>query len=74
MSQNKKPPYMLVKTWLDIYYSRETPEHAEAQNVVEHLILENFNSLYEAEMHIYLEKKPRSEKSHVQSSTLINSI
>jgi hypothetical protein len=47
-----KLPYMLVNTWLDIYYSQEIPEHLEAQNVVERLILANFDSLYDAEMYL----------------------
>jgi len=47
-----KPPKVLVKTWLDIYYSQEIPEHFEAQNVVEKLILSNFDSLYDAEMYL----------------------
>jgi hypothetical protein len=51
--KHTKLPYVLVKTWLDIYYSQETPEHAEAQTVVETLILKNFNSLYEAEMYLF---------------------
>jgi hypothetical protein len=58
-----KPPRVLVKTWLDIYYSQETPEHAEAQTVVEVLILKNFCSLYEAEM--YLFQLSRSNTSEV---------
>jgi len=48
-----KPPYMLVKAWLEIYYSRKTPGHAEAQTVVEALILKNFYSLYEAQMYLF---------------------
>ena len=47
-----KPPQILVKTWLDIYYSRETYDHAEAQRVVEALLLKNFDSVYEAEMYL----------------------
>jgi hypothetical protein len=53
MLKNQSPPYMLVKTWLDIYYSRETPEHTEAQAVVEALILKNFYSVYEAEIYLF---------------------
>jgi hypothetical protein len=53
MPNNQRPPYILVKTWLDIYYSRQTPEHAEAQAVVEALILKNFYSVYEAEMYLF---------------------
>ena len=47
-----KPPRVLVKTWLDIYYSRETPDHEEAQIVVEALLLDNFRSVYEAEKYL----------------------
>ena len=47
-----KPPKVLVKTWLDIYYSQEIPEHYESQNVVEKLILANFDSLYDAEVYL----------------------
>ena len=50
---HNKPPYILVKTWLDIYYSQQTPQNKEAQVVVENLILKNFYSLYEAEMHLF---------------------
>jgi hypothetical protein len=50
---HNKPPYILVKTWLDIYYSQQTPEHKEAQVVVEALILKNFYSFYEAEMYLF---------------------
>jgi hypothetical protein len=53
MSNNQRPPYILVKTWLDIYYSRQTPEHKEAQVVVEALMLKNFYSVYEAEMYLF---------------------
>ena len=47
-----KPPRVLVKTWLDIYYSQEIPEHYESQNVVERLILANFDSLYDADIYL----------------------
>ena len=57
MQHNKKPPYVLVKTWLEIYYSQQKTEYFEAQNVVHTLILDNFHSLYEAQMYIYLENK-----------------
>ena len=50
-----KPPRILVKTWLDIYYSRETPDHAEAQIVVEALLLNNFRSVYEAEKYLQVD-------------------
>jgi hypothetical protein len=63
MPDTKKPPYILVKTWLDIYYSRQTHEHKEAQSVVEALILKNFYSIYEAEM--YLFQLSRSNTSEV---------
>jgi|TARA_R110001583_G_scaffold195453_1_gene373778 hypothetical protein len=56
-------PKALVKTWLDIYYSREISKHAEAQRVVKALLLKNFYSLYEAEMYLrpnIEEIKPRS--------------
>jgi len=53
MPNNQSPPYILIKTWLDIYYSRQTPEHKEAQVVVEALILKNFYSVYEAEMYLF---------------------
>jgi len=48
---------------LDIYYSRQTHEHKEAQSVVEALILKNFYSIYEAEM--YLFQLSRSNTSEV---------
>ncbi|MDX2366859.1 MAG: hypothetical protein QNK36_00350 [Colwellia sp.] len=53
MLNNQRPPYILVKTWLDIYYSQQTPEHKEAQVVVETLILKNFYSVYEAEIYLF---------------------
>ena len=53
MLNTQRPPYILVKTWLDIYYSRQTPKHKEAQAVVEVLILKNFYSIYEAEMYLF---------------------
>ena len=53
MSHITKPPYILIKTWIEIYYSNVKPEHDKAQNVVENLILKNFYSLYEAEMYLY---------------------
>jgi len=53
MPKTQRPPYILVKAWLDIYYSRQTPEHQEAQVVVEALILKNFYSVYEAEMYLF---------------------
>jgi hypothetical protein len=57
MSYIQKPPYLLVKTWLDIYYSQETPEHEEAQNVVKQKILKSFDSLYDAEMYLFVSGK-----------------
>jgi hypothetical protein len=57
MSYIQKPPYLLVKTWLDIYYSQETPEHEEAQNVVKRKILKSFDSLYDAEMYLFVSGK-----------------
>lgn len=59
MPHSKKPPYILVKTWLDIYYSRQPPEHKEAQSVVEALILKNFYSLYDAEMYLFQLEQPK---------------
>jgi hypothetical protein len=53
MLSNQRPPYTLVKTWLDIYYSQQILENKEAQVVVEALILKNFYSLYEAEMYLF---------------------
>jgi hypothetical protein len=53
MQHTQRPPYILVKTWLDIYYSQQTPQNKEAQLVVEALILKNFYSLYEAEMYLF---------------------
>ncbi|MEY8215695.1 MAG: hypothetical protein RPR97_14580 [Colwellia sp.] len=49
----QKPPYILIKTWLEIYYSKQRQEHKEAQSVVEKLILKSFYSLYEAEMYLF---------------------
>jgi hypothetical protein len=60
MPNNQRPPYILVKTWLDIYYSRQTPEHKEAQVVVETLILKNFYSVYEAEMYLFQLERPKA--------------
>ena len=57
MSYIQKPPYLLVKTWLDIYYSQVTPEHEEAQNVVKRKILKSFDSLYDAEMYLFVSGK-----------------
>ena len=53
MQHTQRPPYILIKTWLDIYYSQQTPQNKEAQLVVENLILKNFYSLYEAEMYLF---------------------
>jgi hypothetical protein len=53
MQHTQRPPYILIKTWLDIYYSQQTPQNKEAQLVVETLILKNFYSLYEAEMYLF---------------------
>ena len=53
----QKPPYLLIKTWLDIYYSQETLEHEEAQNVVKRKILKSFDSIYDAEMYLFLSDK-----------------
>ena len=53
MSYIQKPPYALIKTWLNIYYSQEIPEHEEAQNVVKRKILKSFDSLYDAEMYLF---------------------
>lgn len=58
MSYIQKPPYLLVKTWLDIYYSQEIPEHEEAQNVVKRKILKSFDSIYDAEMYLFVSGKP----------------
>lgn len=63
--QNYKPPQILIKTWLDIYYSQETPEHAEAQCVVELLILKNFCSLYDAEMYLFQLEHPKLAQDKV---------
>lgn len=57
MSYIQKPPYLLVKTWLDIYYSQEIPEHEEAQNVVKRKILKSFDSIYDAEMYLFVSGK-----------------
>jgi hypothetical protein len=59
MPHTQKPPYILVKTWLDIYYSRRVNDHKEAQSVVEALILTNFYSLYEAEMYLFQLEQPK---------------
>ena len=48
-----KPPYILIKTWLEIYFSNNTQSYKEAQSVVEKLILKHFNSVYEAEMYLF---------------------
>ena len=50
---NTRPPLVLIKTWLDIYYSQQTRQHYQAQCVVESRILENFYSVYEAEMYLF---------------------
>lgn len=57
MSYIQKPPYLLIKTWLDIYYSQETPKHEEAQNVVKRKILKSFDSIYDAEMYLFTSDK-----------------
>ena len=62
MLSNQRPSYILVKTWLDLYYSRQTPEHKEAQRVVEALILKNFYSLYEAEIYLFQLEHPKAAK------------
>ena len=63
---HNKPPSILLKTWLDIYYSRQTPEHKEAQCVVEALILKYFYSIYEAEMYLFQLERPntQAQKTH----------
>ncbi|TYK66484.1 hypothetical protein [Colwellia echini] len=54
---NNKPPDILKKTWLDIYYSQQKPENNQAQCVVESRVLANFQSVYEAEMYLYQEEQ-----------------
>ena len=53
-----KPPRVLVKTWLDIYYSREIPRHFEAQNEARLSLLTYFGSPYEAEMYLFQLEHP----------------
>ena len=48
-----KPPAVLIRTWLDIYYSQTITDNHRAQTAVEHRILKNFDSLYDAEMYLY---------------------
>lgn len=48
-----KPPAVLIKTWLDIYYSQTITNNYRAQTTVERRILESFDSLYEAEMYLH---------------------
>lgn len=48
-----KPPYILVKTLLDIYYRKNTEEHKEDQRAIEKLILKNFNSIDEAKVYLF---------------------
>ena len=50
---NTRPPLILIKTWLDIYYSQKKTENNQAQCVVESRILASFNSVYEAEMYLF---------------------
>jgi hypothetical protein len=35
------PPDILIKTGLEIYYSKNTQEHNEAQRIIEKLILKH---------------------------------
>ena len=48
-----KPPYILIKTWLEIYLSNNTQEDKKARDAVEKLIFKYFNSVYEAEMYLF---------------------
>lgn len=48
-----KPPALLIKTWLDIYYSQTRTNNYIAQAAVERRIFESFDSLYEAEMYLH---------------------
>ena len=48
-----KPPRILIKTWLDIYYSQTLTNNYTARTVVECRILEHFDSLYDAEMYLF---------------------
>ncbi len=48
-----KPPVLLLKTWLDIYYSQTRTNNHIAQTAVERRILEKFDSLYDAEMYLH---------------------
>jgi hypothetical protein len=58
MPDTKKPSHILIKTWLEIYYSSQKTEQNDSQCVVESLILKNFNSLYEAEMYLFQLEQP----------------
>ncbi len=46
-------PAPLVKTWIEILYSRRTYHHAEAQAVAEDRLYKYFDSVKQAEMHLY---------------------
>jgi hypothetical protein len=48
-----KPPTVLIRTWLEIYYSQTITNNHKAQTAVEHRILESFDSLYGAEMYLH---------------------
>jgi hypothetical protein len=48
-----KPPVLLLKTWLDIYYSQTRNNNTLAQTAVERRIFESFDSLYDAEMYLH---------------------
>ena len=73
MSHSKRPPYILIKTWIEIYYSNLRPEHDKAQSVVEKLILKNFSSLYEAEMYLFqLEQFNSKRMNHCEYSHTAN--
>ena len=48
-----KPPCILIKTWLEIYYNKNRKGYKKAQSAVEKLIFKYFNSVYEAEMYLF---------------------
>jgi hypothetical protein len=48
-----KPPYILIKTWLEIYYNKNRQGYKKAQSAVEKLIFKYFKFAYEAEMYLF---------------------
>ena len=67
MPYTTRPPYILIKTWFEIYCSNSSPEYEQARIVVKDFILQSFDSLYEAEMYLFHLEQLRCKRKPIRT-------